>query len=216
MQYRTLGSTGLEVSLLSFGTGGPSGFGRANGLTHEDQRQLIRRCLDLGVNLFDTAEAYGKGASEEDLGRALDGVPRESYYLATKWLHHDGQAQSLKEDPAELEQSVDASLTRLRTDYIDVMQFHGLAPNHYEEVVKSFYPTMEKMREAGKIRFIGFSEYLRTDAKHEAIVHALSTEPQIWDTIMIKYGILYQQSARKALLRPSDGSVCSTATSTPA
>lgn len=199
MQYRTLGRTGLEVSLLSYGTGGPGGFGRAVGLSAADQARLARRCLDLGINLFDTAEGYGKGASETDLGRALSGVPRESYYLATKWQHHDGQSESLKDDPAELEKSVDDSLGRLRTDYIDVMQFHGLAPHHYEEVVRRFYPTMKKLHEQGKIRFIGFSEFLRTDNEHAAITSALNAEPHLWDTVMLKYGILYQWAAKEAL-----------------
>ena len=199
MQYRTFGKTGLKVSLLSYGTGGPGGFGRTAGLTHADQAKLARHCLELGINLFDTAEAYGKGLSETDLGRALKGVRRDSYYLATKWMHHYGDGEVLKKDPAELEQSVNDSLERLQTDYVDVMQFHGLAPNQYAEVVTRFYPTMKKLQEQGKVRFIGFSEYLRTDAEHSAIVHAVSEEPDLWDTVMLKYGILYQWAAVKAL-----------------
>jgi aryl-alcohol dehydrogenase-like predicted oxidoreductase len=199
MQYRTFGKTGLKISLLSYGTGGPGGFGRSVGLTHADQHRLARRCLELGINLFDTAEGYGNGASEADLGRALVGVPRDSYYIATKWQHHDGKAESLKEDPAELERSVNDSLSRLRTDHIDVMQFHGLAPHHYAEAVARFYPTMSKLQEQGKIRYIGFSEFLRTDVEHSAIVYALNTEPELWDSVMLKYGILYQWAAKSAL-----------------
>ena len=199
MQYRTLGRTGLKVSLLSYGTGGTRSFGRNAGLTEADQARLVRRCLDLGINLFDTAEGYGKGASETDLGKAMTGIPRDSYLITTKWQHHTGQSESLKEDPAELVQSVENSLSRLRTDYVDVMQFHGLAPHHYDEVVKRFYPTMKKLQEQGKIRHIGFSEFLRTDAEHVAIVHALKKEPELWDTVMLKHGILYQWSAKDAL-----------------
>ena len=75
MQYRTLGGTGLKVSLLSQGTGGPSQFGQKRGLLQAEQNRLVRRCLDLGVNLFDTHESYGD--SEAILGRALDPADRD-------------------------------------------------------------------------------------------------------------------------------------------
>ncbi|MBI4658710.1 MAG: aldo/keto reductase [Verrucomicrobia bacterium] len=194
-----LGRTGLKVSVLSYGTGGPGGFGRARGLTAGDQKALIRRCLDLGINLFDTAEAYGGGQSETDLGGALQGVPRDTYILATKWLHHDGNALTVKEDPAALAASVERSLARLRTDYIDIMQFHGLSPTHYRQVVDRFYPEMEKLKKSGKLRFVGFSEFLRSDAEHAAIAMALKNDPELWDTVMLKYGILYQWAAREVL-----------------
>ena len=83
MIYRKLGRTGLRVSLASFGTGGPSSFGQAKGMGASEQNALIRRCLDLGVNLFDTSKNYGD--SELILGRALRGVPRDSYHIVTKW-----------------------------------------------------------------------------------------------------------------------------------
>ena len=85
MQYPTLGRTGLKVSLLSQGTGGPSQFGQKRGLLQVEQNRLIHRCLDLGINLFDTHESYGD--SEAILGRALDGVPRDDYILVTKWAY---------------------------------------------------------------------------------------------------------------------------------
>ena len=75
MHYRTLGRTGLRVSVLSQGTGGPSMFGQKSGLGHAEQNRLIRGCLDLGINLFDTHEGYAD--SERILGRALKGVPRD-------------------------------------------------------------------------------------------------------------------------------------------
>ena len=78
-----LGRTGQKVSLLSYGTGGPSGFGARTGVDRSGRRRLIRRMLDLGVNLFDTAEGYGN--SEEWLGDALQGAARDSYLIATKW-----------------------------------------------------------------------------------------------------------------------------------
>ena len=83
MIYRNLGRTGQKVSLLSYGTGGPSGFGARTGVDRAGRHRLIRRMLDLGVNLFDTAEGYGD--SEEWLGDALQGTSRDSYLIATKW-----------------------------------------------------------------------------------------------------------------------------------
>ena len=83
MIYRTLGRTGIRVSLASFGSGGPSNLGQHRGTTASEQDALVMRCLDLGINLFDTSKNYGD--SEQILGRALRGVPRDSYHLVTKW-----------------------------------------------------------------------------------------------------------------------------------
>jgi aryl-alcohol dehydrogenase-like predicted oxidoreductase len=82
MQYRSLGRTGLQVSLMSYDSGGPSKLGQNTGLSPLGQDTLVRECLDLGVNLFDTSEAYGD--NETILGRALKNVPVDSYVLATK------------------------------------------------------------------------------------------------------------------------------------
>lgn len=197
MQYRTLGRTGLRVSLLSYGTGGPSNFGERTELDADAREALVRRCLDLGINLFDTAAGYG--SSEERLGSALRGLQRSSFILATKWAHHTGDGEEMRDDPEELVASVNRSLSRLGTDYIDLMQFHGVAPSQYDTVVERFYPTMKRLQKEGKIRFIGFSEYLRTDARHESVTLALRSHPELWDVIMLKYGILYQWAANEAL-----------------
>ena len=194
MNYRTLGRTGLKVSLLSLGTGGPSNLGQRSGLTQNVQDALIRRSLDLGVNLIDTSASYRE--SESILGRALKGIPRDDYVLATKWRHDSGDRPA---QPQALADSVDRSLRRLRTDYIDLMQFHGLAPAEYLEVVEQFYPAMTRLREQGKIRYIGFSEQFSADPAHETAVLALKTHPELWDTIMLKYGILNQYAAKEAL-----------------
>ena len=85
MNYRTLGRTGLEVSRLGFGTGGPSILGQPLELPRSEQVSLIRRCLDLGINLFDTSPSYGQ--SEEILGHGLEGVPRDGYILSTCLLY---------------------------------------------------------------------------------------------------------------------------------
>ena len=195
MLYRTLGKTGLRVSLMSFGSGGPSNLGQPAGLSDQGQRELLRRCLELGVNFFDTSTNYGQ--SEEILGRDLEGVPRDSYILGTKWSHSSGGGVYREAD--DLAASVESSLRALKTDYVDVMQFHGVLPEEYDDVVARLYPEMTRLREQGKIRYIGFSERFVLDPEHKAAVMALKTHPELWDTIMLKYGILNQQAAREAL-----------------
>ena len=195
MHYRTLGRTGLRVSLLGFGSGGPSNLGQRKGLTQRQQDALIRRCFDLGINLFDTADAYGD--SEAILGRALEGIARDSYFLVTKWRHDNNGGE--QRDPLELATSVEKSLRLLGTDYIDVMQFHGLTPSRYSTVVERYYPVIKRLQEQGKIRFTGLSVWFSADPEQEVAVLALKSNPGLWDTVMLKYGILNQHAVREAL-----------------
>ena len=205
MQHRILGKTGLKTSLMSFGGGGPSSLGQTSGVTRKDQEALIRRCFDLGINLFDTSALYGE--SETILGWGLKGIPRDSYILSTKWGHAvnwsprgvGGKDGDVIQEADALEKGVETSLKRLGTDYIDIMQFHGLRLGQYHEVVDRFYPVMKRLQEQGKIRFIGFSTRFIADPRHEVAVLALKEHPYLWDTIMIKYGILNQYAAKEAL-----------------
>ena len=197
MHYRILGRTGLKVSLLSLGTGGTRSMGQKQGLTQQDQDMLVRRSLDLGINLFDTSPAYGR--SEEILGQALTDVPRDTYILTTKCpVKKDDRPV---EDVQTVYDHVEASLRRLGTDCIDIMLFHGMSPlEAYQNVVDRLYPGMERLREQGKIRFIGFSEPFSSDPGHEAALTGLRTHPAMWDVIMLKYGILNQIAAKEALM----------------
>ena len=195
MQYRILGRTGLKVSLLSQGTGGPSQFGQKRGLLQAEQNRLIRRCLDLGINLFDTHESYGE--SEAILGRALQGVPRDDYILVTKWAYpRDGDPTG---DPEELARSVERSLRRLNTDHIDVMLFHGLLAEHHDMVVERYMPVLERLRERGLVGYRGFSLRYFIDPAQCGATAGLKKAPDLWDVIMLKYGILNQYAAREML-----------------
>lgn len=195
MHYRILGKTGLSVSLASFGTGGPSQFGQRKGLEQQEQTALIRRCLDLGVNLFDTHEQYG--SSEQILGEALKGVPRHTYNLVTKWAYHREGAE--QDNAAALTASVERSLRRLGTDHIDVMMIHGILAAEYQDVVARYVPTLQRLQEQGKIRFKGFSTRYIADPAQEILPLALRTHPDLWDVVMLKYGILNQHAAKDAL-----------------
>ena len=202
MKYRTLGRTQLKVSVASLGTGGPSRLGQK---THADERrshQVVNRALELGINLFDTAANYSD--SEAILGRALKGVARDSYLLATKFSpdpNEDGQIIG----PTELVQSCERSLERLQVDTIDIFQFHGVLPGNYTEVVERLYPTAQRLQEQGKVRFLGITEYFYHDVEHKMLDLALVDD--VWDTIMVKYGILNMLAEKSVLPTAREKSV---------
>jgi L-galactose dehydrogenase len=203
MHYRTLGRTGLSVSAAGYGTGGPSRMGQAAGLDFAAQDALIHRALDLGVTLFDTAMAYT--GSEELLGRALADVPRDRYILTTKIsLTRDPADGGIVRDGADPDSALipaeevaarcDASLRRLGVDAVDVYQLHGVPPALYQAVVERLYPALVKLKEAGKARFIGITETMAQDPAHRML--EMAAPSGLWDTVMLKYGILNQSADR--------------------
>ncbi|PWC48596.1 aldo/keto reductase [Azospirillum sp. TSA6c] len=160
MEYRTLGASGLKVPALSFGTGtfggkGPlfSAWGNSD---VEDARRLIDICLDAGVTLFDTADVYSDGGSEEVLGAAIRGR-RDKLLISTK----TGLPMGDGPNDAGLSRhrligAVEAALRRLGTDYIDLLQLHAFdAFTPVEEVLH----TLDTLVRAGKIRHIGASNF---------------------------------------------------------
>ena len=195
MHYRTLGKSGIPVSLASYGGGGPSQFGRAAGLTADQRRNLVARALDLGINMFDTAANYGD--SEVQLGQALNGVPRDSFLIATKWTWKT--ADGILPHTDSVIASVEQSMKRFNTDVIDIMQIHGIRPENYFELTERYAPTLQNLKKQGKVRLFGFSEMMTDDSKHTVPQTALEEHPDVWDTIMLKYGILNQYAAKEIL-----------------
>lgn len=194
MLYRTLGRTGLNVSLLSYGTGGPRLFGQNEGMDRSGQVGLVRRCLDLGVNLFDTAKGYGQ--SEMILGECVKGIPRDSYQLITKWRIEEEPTLPQEEHLAE---AIEESLRNLGTDHIEIYMLHGLTDEWYEEGVERYYPILERAREQGKIGAIGLSTQFMVDAPQDGALISLTRNPELWDVIMLKYGILNQHVVKEIL-----------------
>lgn len=195
MQYRNLGNTGVDVSLLSYGTGGPSQFGLKTGLDDVGRAALVGRALELGVNLFDTAEAYN--GVEELLGKALQEHSRDSYLIATKWSYRLPDGPTF--DPEVAVRHLEQSLERLDTDYVDIFQVHGMIPDHYDQWAEIFIPVMQKLQDQGKTRFLGVTEMLTMDSKHEGMSVAMERHPDVWDSVMLKYGIMNQWAAKRAL-----------------
>jgi L-galactose dehydrogenase len=157
----------------------------------------------LGINLFDTAASYGE--AEAMLGRALRGHPRDSYLIATKWSARSGGSPVT--DPEVPVRSLEQSLERLETDYVDILQMHCVLPSHYDQLVEIFIPVMQRLQEQGKTRFLGLTGMLRRDPKHEAVTMAMERHPDVWDSVMLKYGIMNQWAAKRALPLAAGSSV---------
>ncbi|QNK63249.1 aldo/keto reductase [Pedobacter sp. PAMC26386] len=160
MEYRQLGASGLKVPVLSFGTatfGGGNEFFKAWGSTQVDEAsRLINLCLDAGVNLFDTANVYSNGLSEEILGQALKGL-RDKVLISTKATFAMGDGPNdLGSSRFHLLKQCEDSLKRLKTDHIDIYHMHGFDGNTpVEETLK----TLENLVESGKVRYIACSNF---------------------------------------------------------
>ena len=160
MQYRSLGTSGLKVSALGFGAGTFGGKGplfSAWGDTGVDEaRRLVDIALDAGVTLFDTADAYSDGASESILGDALAGR-RDRVVLSTKTALRLGDGPyDAGASRHRLLRAVDASLARLRTDYIDLLQLHAFDAN---TPLEETLDTLDGLVRAGKLRYYGVSNF---------------------------------------------------------
>jgi aryl-alcohol dehydrogenase-like predicted oxidoreductase len=160
MEFRKLGHSGLKVPVLSFGTGtfgGRGEFFAAWGSTDvAEATRLIDICLEAGVNLFDTSDVYSSGASEEILGRAIEGR-RSSVLISTKATFPTGKGPNdMGSSRHHLIQACEASLRRLKTDYIDIYHLHGFDEvTPIEEAIK----TLDTLVESGKVRYIACSNF---------------------------------------------------------
>ena len=178
MQYRQLGNSGIEVSALALGT---MMFGKWGNPDEPSCRQMVDAAIDAGVTVFDTADIYDFGVSEEILGRALAGR-RDRVVLATK------VGNAMSDEPTErglsrrwVLKSCDASLRRLGTDYIDLYQMHRPDPDTpIDETLQAF----DELVRAGKIRAIGTSTFsasqldeARSRAQHLGVTVPCSEQP---------------------------------------
>jgi len=182
MEYRRLGRTGLSVSVLSLGSGGPNRFGQSRYTSRHRILRLVRHALELGINFFDTASSYGQ--SESLLGKALQGVPRDRYYLSSKVLPVNANAVI---SAAEVRRLVDRSLHRLGVEELDILQLHRVPREFYEKALDRLMPELERLRIEGKIRYIGITESSHLDPQHRMLKHAL--QDNLFDTVMVAYNL---------------------------
>src|SRR5256885_3104329 len=153
MRYRKLGSSDLEVSEISLG----SWLTFSGGVAFEQTRACTEAAFEAGINFFDTANVYGRGAAESAWGEILSSRPRASYVLATKvWgqMSDDRAARGLS--AAQIAKQIDASLRRLQTDHVDLYQAHRFDPDvPIEETIEA----LQQVVAEGKARYLGFSEW---------------------------------------------------------
>jgi aryl-alcohol dehydrogenase-like predicted oxidoreductase len=159
MEYRQLGNSGLRVSALALGTmtfGGAGNFASVGYADFEEASRILDRCTEAGVNLLDTADIYSDGVSEEFVGRLVKGR-RDDLVLATKCgFPSEPGTNGGGSSRHHIVRSLDASLRRLQTDYVDLYQLHcwdGQTP------LEESLATLDSLVDAGKVRYVGCSNY---------------------------------------------------------
>lgn len=155
MRYRNLGDTGLRVSELSFGA---ASFGiDAKQIDDATSILTLKVVLDLGINLIDVSPYYGITRAEELVGRGLEGTPRDQYILATKAGRYG--KEEFDHSPKRLRGSIEESLQRLKTDYVDILQLHDIEYAPLGPIIEESIPTLFELKEEGKARFVGITSY---------------------------------------------------------
>ena len=187
MKFRKLGASDLTVSEISLGSWLTYGVG----VERDQAAACVDKAFDLGINLIDTANVYGRGAAETFLGEVLSGRPRGSYVLATK-VFFPMSATDRGLSRVQIAKQIDASLARLKTDYVDLYQCHRYDP------ATPIEETMEALSDAvrqGKARYIGFSEWspdqIRAAAAIPGVERFVSSQPQ--------YSLLYRRPEEKVI-----------------
>ena len=203
MEYTTLGKTGLKVSRMGLGCGGHSRLGLGTGKSEADAVAIVKQALSLGVTFIDTAESYG---TEVAVGKGIEGFARDQLVISTKagigW-------QDRNATRAEMRERVNACLTRLGTEWIDVFHLHGVRVENYAYGRDELVPELVKLKEEGKIRFIGITEAFGPDPRHQMLTPAV--EDDCWEVVLVGFNIL-NQSARDRILettqRKGIGTLC--------
>jgi len=190
MEYRILGRTGLSVSVAGLGCGGPSRLGLRYGRSEDEAATVVRAAIDAGINFLDTAEAYG---TEGAVGKGIQSIPRESLVLSTKIPAADRNGTV---SPHALSERLEACLTRLQTDYVDILHLHGVSLKEYDRACSELVPALRRLQEAGKIRFLGITEAFGPDPSHLMLQRAIQDD--CWDVMMVGFNLL-NHSARETV-----------------
>src|ERR1700689_5532673 len=182
MRYRTLGSSDLRVSEISLG----SWLTYSGGVEADATRACTDAAFAAGINFFDTANVYGRGASESAWGEILSGRPRDSYVLATKvWGQMSDEPTDRGLSAAQIAKQIDASLERLRTDYVDLYQAHRFDVGvPLEDTIEALAQVVQE----GKARYLGFSEW--TPEQIRAAIDIAG--PDLFVSSQPQYSMLWQ------------------------
>jgi aryl-alcohol dehydrogenase-like predicted oxidoreductase len=191
MDYTILGRTGLKVGVAGLGCGGNSRLGLGRGKSEDEAAALVHRALDLGVNLIDTAAAYG---TEAAVGRALRGRDRDAVIVSTKARTYRDEAPV---PAAEIVASLDASLRSLRLAHVDIFHLHAVRPQHYARMRDEYVPALEAERAKGKFRFLGITESPPFDPAQAMLSQAMQDD--CWDVTMIGFHMLHQKPRARVL-----------------
>ena len=196
MKYRQLGSSDLEVSEISLGTWLTTGVG----IEKDTAISIVEKAFDLDINFFDTANVYGRGASESVLGEALKPHARDSYILATKvWGEMGGGNQGLSR--RQIEKQLDDSLARLQVDHVDLYQCHRYDPDTpLEETMEALTAAVK----SGKVRYIGFSEWSPRN-----IQDALDLDPDVEKFVSSQpqYSLLWRRPEKAVIPLCADNGI---------
>jgi aryl-alcohol dehydrogenase-like predicted oxidoreductase len=182
VRYRKLGSSDLEVSEISLG----SWLTYAGGIEAEHTRACTDAAFEAGINFFDTANVYGRGAAESAWGEILSRRPRHSYVLATKvWGQMSDDPQDRGLSGAQIAKQIDASLRRLQTDHVDLYQAHRFDPDvPIEETIEA----LQRVVTEGKARYLGFSEW--TPEQIQAAIELAG--PELFVSSQPQYSMLWR------------------------
>ena len=202
MEYTTLGRTGLKVSVAGLGSGGHSRIGQNTGKTKNQSVALVKRALELGINILDTAESY---RTEGLIGEAICGRRDEVVISTKKSMRRDGELTS----PAGLRAGVEASLQRLGTDCVEVLHLHGLLPEDYAYARETLVPELLALRDEGKILHLGVTEMFGRDCGHGMLSRAVRDD--CWGVIMVGFNILNRSARERVFPRTMEkgiGTLC--------
>jgi aryl-alcohol dehydrogenase-like predicted oxidoreductase len=182
MRYRKLGSSDLEVSEISLG----SWLTYAGGIEAEHARACTEAAFEVGINFFDTANVYGRGAAEAAWGEILSAHPRDSYVLATKvWGQMSADPADRGLSAPQIAKQIDASLARLQTDYVDLYQAHRF---DLDVPIEETIEALRQVVDDGKARYLGFSEW--TPEQIQAAIDIAG--PDLFVSSQPQYSMLWQ------------------------
>ncbi len=153
MKYRKLGKTGLDVPVLSYGASSLGSVFR--NIDEEEGIKTVHTAVEFGMNLIDVSPYYGLTKAETVLGKALKDIPREKFILSTKAGRYGEHEFDFSK--ARIMTSVEESLKRLSTDYVDILLLHDIEFASYKQIIEESIPALKQLKKEGKIRFFGVS-----------------------------------------------------------